>query len=948
MSQLDRQAWDRAAALFDEALELPASERARLLDRACAGAGDLRAEVEALLAADARAAGFLDGPADPSGCLFAAAALERGEEAAVVRAGERLGAYRLVREIGHGGMGAVYLAERADGQFEQRVAIKLLHSGKPGDRVLRDFLRERQILARLEHPHIARLLDGGLTPAGEPYFVMEHVAGRPITDHCTEQRLAVDECLRLFLAVCEAVAAAHRGRVVHRDLKPSNILVDAAGNVKLLDFGIAKLLGPETSEATRTRTTAAMTPLYAAPEQVCGLPATERTDVYALGLLLFELLTGQRAHRAGSDSPEDLVRAVLESEPGRPSDAAGADPAAPPTLRRKLRGDLDNIVQKTLRKDPAGRYPSAAALGEDIRRHLAGEPVSARGDGLAYRVAKRLRQRRTEAAAAAIAVLAMAGGTVLWRARPTPAPPPPRFALLSTFAGSHRQPALSADGRRLAFVQEDVAGVPQIFIKELAGGEALQLTRGAPGARVPRWSPHGTIVYGVPGQGIWSVPAAGGEPRRIVARGFHPSLSRDGAWLVYEWRTELFLARGDGSGAHPIPGVRLRFAGGAADPALSPNGTQVVYFQDTGTPVKGDLHVVAVTGGGARRLTFDDELAGSPAWSPDGTSIVFSSARRGSLTLWRVAAAGGPPAPVTSGSGEDAEAAISTDGRRLIYANARAVYALSWLRPGSGARSVLLEERGFVTHPSFAPDGSRLAFFARAGKTEQILTLAVDGSGERHLITTDPRRTCAVPDWSADGRWIYFFRVAPSPAFLRMPAAGGPAEVVAADFPLDAHVGAHVDPGGRRLVYPVIADGAVRATRLRDLASGEEHALAEPLAWPRWSADGRWIAGVARDGRLSLCPAGRAPCRPLSNRGGDPRWSQGWVYFPIFSDLLGEGDVKTIEIRRVRPDGSGEEHVTTLPGAHPVHFFYDVSAAGDIVWCEYRPSRSELWTAELP
>jgi Tol biopolymer transport system component len=932
----DRRTWERVAALFDEALELPPAERAGFLDRACAV--ELRTEVEALLAADERASSFLVGPADPSGHLLAEAVLERREEADAERVGQRLGAYRLVREIGRGGMGTVYLAERADGQFEQRVAIKLIRSGQPGDRVLRDFLRERQILARLEHPHVARLLDGGLTPAGEPYFVMEHVAGLPVTDYCAHHRLAVEERLRLFLAACEAVAAAHRAHVVHRDLKPSNILVDAAGEVKLLDFGIAKVLGLETGEATRT--IAPMTPLYASPEQVRGLPATERTDVYALGLLLYELLTGQRAHRVGRESPEALVRAVLEGEPERPSAVSGA-------FRRGLRGDLDNIVLKALRKDPASRYPSAAALGEDVQRHLAGEPVAARGSGLVYRVTKRLRRRRTEVAAGAIAVMALAGGSLLWRARPPSAPPPPRFEMFSTFAGSHRQPALSPDGRRVAFIQEDAAGIPQIFRRELAGGEPVQLTHGPPGARVPRWSPRGTIVYDVPGQGIWSMPAAGGEPRRIVALGYHPSLSRDGAWLVYEWRGELYLAHGDGGGARAIPGVHLHLAFGSADPALSPDGTQVVYFQDTVTPINGDLYVVPAGGGGARRLTFDGELAGDPVWTPDGASIVFSSARGGSLTLWRVPAAGGNPVPVTSGSGEDTETAISADGRRLIYSNARAVYALSWLQPGSGARRALLEERNVVTHPSFAPDGSRLTFFGRIGKTEQLFTLAADGSGERQ-ITTDPRQANAVPDWSADGRWIYFYRVAPSPAFLRMPAAGGPAEVVAADFPLYAHVGAHVDPDGRRLVYPVIENGAARTTRVRDLSTGEEHALAEPLAWPRWSADGRWIAGTAADGHLSLCPDGAGPCRPLSKQGGDPRWSQGWVYFARYSDLLGESDVKTIEIRRVRPDGSGEEHVADLRGAHPVHFFYDVSATGAIVWCEYRPSRSELWTAELP
>jgi serine/threonine-protein kinase len=331
--------------------------------------------------------------------------------------GRVVGAYRLLDELGEGGMGTVYLAERADGQFEQQVAVKLLKHGLHGEEARRRFLQERQILARLQHDSIARLLDGGLTEDGTPFFVMERVEGKPITIYCDEQRLGIEARLHVFLEVCDAAQYAHRNLVVHRDLKPSNILVDAAGSVKLLDFGIAKLLveGDDgAAEGTRT-TLRAMTPEYAAPEQVRGDPVTTATDVYALGVLLYELLTGQRPYRVGRGLASEWERAILEQQPQRPSVSA----VTSRELRRRLRGDLDWVVLKALQKEPERRYPSAEALATDIRRHLHGLPVSARGDALGYRARKFLRRHRLGAAAAALVILSLVGGLIgtAWQAR---------------------------------------------------------------------------------------------------------------------------------------------------------------------------------------------------------------------------------------------------------------------------------------------------------------------------------------------------------------------------------------------------------------------------------------------------------------------------------------------------------------------------------------------------
>ena len=927
--------WQRINDLLDEGLELPPAERGGWLDRVCGDDSALRRELEELLAADAASTDFLEGASVLRSELLRDAALDRADRRASARIGGRAGAFRLVREIGRGGMGSVWLAERADGQFEQRVAVKLLEGDDA--RLLPLFLRERQILARLEHPNIARLIDGGLTDDDVPYLVMEYVEGEPITEYCDRRTLPIPERLRIFQSVCAAVEAAHRMHVVHRDLKPSNILVTDEGQVKLLDFGIARRID-HGSDVTRTLAPA-LTPAYAAPEQLRGEIPTPATDVYALGLLLYELLTGARAQQPKGEGADAILHAVLEEDPPPPSSVS---------RRTEVRGDLDRITMKSIEKDPARRYATAAALSDDIERHLAGEPITASG-GFTYRAAKLLRRRRVEAGALAIALLVTVLALILWRnGRETMQPL--QFELFSTFGGSPRQLTLSPDGGKVAYVQPDAAGAPQLFVRPINGGNAVQLTSGgAVGARAPRWSADGTIFYDVPGDGIWRIAAAGGAPHRIVSRGFHASLSRDGKTLLYQHAALLYVAHADGSSAREVPGVRLHFAFSQAGAALSPDGTQIAYAQDDRSPVNTDLDVVPVRGGPARRLTFDNITVSDPAWTPDGKTIYFSSRREGSLTLWRIAAAGGTPQPVTSGSGEDTESTISPDGRRLFYTNARAAFSLSWLDPATGARRSLREERTVLTHPSFSPDEKRIVFFRSRGQREEIFSMAVDGTDERQLTTAAANGNDVLPDYSFDGRTIYFYRLGPRPAFVAMPANGGPIRTLLPSFPLYEHIGAHVDPTGRRVVYPHMETGRIGSTVVRDLATGREQPLGTPLAWPRWSPDGKWIVGASRPGaQLTLCPADGGVCRILSPRSGDLRWSQGYVWFARYSEALGEADIKPIEIRRVRPDGSGEELVTTLPGADPIQFFFDVSPSGKIVWCELRSSRSEIWTAKLP
>jgi len=391
--------WARIDAALDRLWETPDTERADALAALRADDPELATDVERLLRADERAGDFLGRAAADRMEVPLADVLN--EAAAGAGAGGRtFGPYRVERLLGRGGMGCVYLADRTGADFRQRVALKVLETAAPGagDR----FRAERRILARLEHPNIARFLDGGVTAAGLPWIAMEYVQGLPITKWCDDRELGVGPRVDLFGKVCDAVRHAHRNLVVHRDLKPSNVMVSESGEVKLLDFGIAKVFEEDSSDPGRTVTGARpMTPAYAAPEQVRGDPVTTATDVYGLGALLFELLAGRRPFEAGTGS--ELERAILEEDP--PVLSRAASRSGP-----ELRGDLETIVAKALTKEPAGRYESVDALLEDLRRHRAGEPLLARPATFRYRAAKFLRRHRWQSAAAALIVLLLAGG----------------------------------------------------------------------------------------------------------------------------------------------------------------------------------------------------------------------------------------------------------------------------------------------------------------------------------------------------------------------------------------------------------------------------------------------------------------------------------------------------------------------------------------------------------
>lgn len=418
---MDTERWRQIEGLFNEVVDLSEEKRRAVLEARAIDDPALVSEVVDLLANDSTTDGLMD--SDLIGGIA-----EKLAPAPALVAGERLGPWEIVEQIGRGGMGEVFSAVRADGAYEQRVAVKVIR-GVLNEAAMERLRIERQLLARLEHPNIARLQDGGTTESGAPYLVMEFVDGDPIDRYCDALQLGLDDRLRLFLEVCEAVAHAHLHLVVHRDLKPGNVLVSKEGHLKLLDFGISKALSADTDLSVTAPDSRPMTPRYAAPEQILGNAITTATDVYSLGVMLYELLTGLRPHEHLAHDLHLHERAVCDDLPATPSTAVLKDAsdgndigtsvarsrlraAKPLELRRRLSGDLDVVVMYALRKDPERRYPNAAALREDLLRVLDRRPVSARRDTVAYRTARFVTRHRAAAVLLSLLVIALVVGTV--------------------------------------------------------------------------------------------------------------------------------------------------------------------------------------------------------------------------------------------------------------------------------------------------------------------------------------------------------------------------------------------------------------------------------------------------------------------------------------------------------------------------------------------------------
>ncbi|MGA3079247.1 MAG: protein kinase [Bryobacteraceae bacterium] len=805
MAELNPEQWAEVKRLFMGAVELRPEELPDYLQRECPDQ-DLRREVASLLDYSGEQLASADAAIASAA---AAAAQERDPDERLI--GTRLGPYRVEAIAGHGGMGAVYRASRDDAEFRQQVAIKLVRVAAASPDTLRRFRQERQILARLSHPNIARLLDGGSTPEGVPYLVMEFIEGEPITAWCERHTLGVEDRLRLFLRVCEAVEFAHRDLVVHRDLKPANILVSKDGTPKLLDFGIAKLLDPSAEHEAATLTGLVMTPEYASPERVRGEPASTAADVYSLGLILYELLTGKKAQPISGYTPHAIASVVCQTEP-----------TAPARLKPQLAGDLDHIIRMAIRKEPERRYASAGLLARDIQRHLEGHPVTARRDTLAYRSAKFLRRNKFAVAAGALIAASLAGGLALeyWLgafARP------PRVSQVSQLTQTGRvdiPSGVATDGSRIYFTERTGGrwSLAQVSVK---GGTSLPVPVTPPISQPDIFdiSPgrSSLLVAGEPGdrddRPLWIIPVTGGVARRIGdVLGRAGTWSRDGRRIVFARGSALFRVNIDGTDCRKLVDIRngvldaIRWA-----PASGPDVLRLcIHDHDS----RGALWEVASDGTGLHPLLrgpgsgaeWGSDYGGS--WIPPGKYYFFLRSRSGTASLWAIRenrawlpVSGRRPVQIYSTPLEFLSLAPSEDGKHVFFAGGQerrelvrydakrgqfmtylsgvpgrcidyspderwVAYTMAtdetlWRsRPDGAERAPLTPAQMLVDQPRWSPDGTRIAFAGSwAGEPVKVYVIDASGSGGRvPEFVTSPPFGDREPSWSPDGNSLLFSR----------------------------------------------------------------------------------------------------------------------------------------------------------------------------------------------
>jgi serine/threonine protein kinase/TPR repeat protein len=696
LKDLSAAEYSRLSTLWDESIEMGPGEREAWLGALERSEPRVAALLRVLSASQdqSRERGFLE-----TSDLVASyvASLIEADPGLI---GRQFGPYRVLALLGHGGMGSVWLAERADGLFTRQVALKLIHPALKSRVLSERFTREREILASLNHPNIARLLDAGFAEDGQSYLALDYVAGTPLTTYCDERRLSIHERLELFRQVLSAVQYAHAHLVIHRDLKPANILVTEEGQVQLLDFGIAKLLSE--GEAKETELTQlggrALTPDYAAPEQIAGAPITTAADVYALGVMLYELLTGERPYKLKRDSRGALEEAILEADPVAPSRNSFNDAAAAPRattakkLSSALRGDLDTIALKALKKSPAERYATANAFGEDIERYLRGEVVLARPDSFAYRTLKFARRHWVGIAASGVLLLTLAGGLIAtsYEAR-IAAVQRDAAAVQRDVAAAQRDAALQAQSRLLTeaaaqhLKDSDVAGAQGIILEVLTNPQfaaartpaaisVFQEMRAAD-AELAVLSGHGDRVYSA---------AYSPDGTRIV------TASNDKTARIWDAHTGAQLA------------VLWGHDNGVASAAYSPDGMRIVTASQDKTARIWD----ARTGAQLTVLLGHGDRVYSAAYSPDGTRIVTTSYDK-TARIWD-AHTGAQLALLLVGHDYGvAFAAYSPDGTRIVTGSPDKTARIWDARLGTQL-AVLSGHGYFVDFATYSPDGTRI------------------------------------------------------------------------------------------------------------------------------------------------------------------------------------------------------------------------------------------------
>ena len=533
--------------------------------------------------------------------------------------------------------------------------------------------------------------------------------------------------------------------------------------------------------------------------------------------------------------------------------------------------------------------------------------------------------------------------------------------LISVSGDSHRAATFSPDGTMIAYVRA-VHGVRQIWVKNLAGGDPIQITFGQLAADRPRWSPRNDqIVFTLGSLGrdgaspewriesIWSVPPLGGAPRKIIESGGNPNWSGDGSRLVFERGREIWTVGADGSNPRKVEGVPA-VGHLIADrmPSLSPDGTLVAFFQPEAGPL-GDFWLVPVAGGAARRLTFDVAQGSSPAWTPDGRFVVFSSKRAGSMTLWKVPASGGSVEPVLVSAGEDTDPEISRDASKLIYTHVRHTYVLTVLDPVSRQTRELRKTREILASPMFSPNGEKISFFSHQSDGDvHLYTIGSDGNDLRRMTWAKGERN-TFPRWSADGAFLYFNQSRPEPSLRKLLLSGGPSSQLVSGWTWETHRSAHIDSSNNSIICTKMDNNRPVSTIIRDIESGREVSLGRVLVSPQWSNDGRLVLGFqraekGRAGPIYICPRAADACEKLTD-GYNPSWSKdnSVVYF-LRAGQLSDG----AELWVISRTGSDEKRIANLRPMPPINHRYDVSPRGEIAYVRFDSGEDELWLTDLP
>ena len=752
--------------------------------------------------------------------------------------------------------------------------------------------------------------------------------------------------------MADALDAAHLKGITHRDVKPANLMLTPRGQVKVLDFGLAKFSPSPEQPASAVSHTSGTAPGivmgtvdYMSPEQILGNDVDHRSDIFSFGVVLYQMATG-RLPFPGSTTGERLGR-ILHVDP---ESIYQWNPNAP--------RELERIVRKCLEKDPSHRYQSARELRDDLT-NLQGD--SRPLHGVLQHVDSRMESRnrggwleslhKRSRLLLPLLFVALIGGLAAWWPRRTNVPAQPELPpfRISTFPGAHREASFSPDGNRIAFIR-DVDGVPQVWVKSLAGGEPLQITFGQPASR-PRWSPKGDqILYvlltapntpqGYPSGDLWLVSPEGGAPRKLITDGVNPNWSWDGEQLVFERGADLWMANADGLGQRRIenlPPTDILLA--QRLPALSPDGTLIAFFQNESWAPWGDIWVIPSQGGVARRLTRDASWFGGLTWTPDGRFIVFSSERAGSLTLWRVPVTSGKPESVFPSIGEDRDPEISRDGRKLIYTNTHTTYTVILTDPATGRSEEIYSSPTRKVAAYFSPQGETIAFTEMTEAGLQLFTMRADGTN-RTQITRETKTQSGIPHWSRNDSSLYYYQISPTPSFRKIPAQGGKSVEIGPGWTWGTHNGAQVDPEEKRIIYSKLDRNAAVQTTILDIQTGVETPFTIALRHPRWSSDGRFVAGRDSFGNITICPTDGSKCWPLTTNGFAPRWLFGdsRIYF----DREGPGTI--LHVWSISRDGRNERKVADLGDFSG---FVDYSSNGQIVWVRTRSTSSELWLSTL-